>query len=286
MNIPRASLSALREELQNIPAPIILFNKSHSGSRLLARLVEASGVFMGAHQNESKDSLDLLELVQYLVLRHYPDYSRLWTGGDSADPGLAGLVRDVFARHWEGFDPGSGGPWGWKLCETVYIVPFLDYLFPRARYIHLIRDGRDVAFCDHTGPSQAFWKKVYFGTDRINAWRGYSLTGKNYRKRRHVFNAAHWVSSVQVGLNYGAMLRERCLEVRYEDLCLSFRTTARRVQEFLGLGDCVDAVERLIPDVHGRSIHKFMSQPRRKQRSVMEIAKPLLLSLGYLTEDP
>ena len=64
-----------RDELKSPSPPIVFFNKSRSGSRLLARLIEASGVFMGANQNDSKDSLDVLKLVENLVTRCYPDYA-------------------------------------------------------------------------------------------------------------------------------------------------------------------------------------------------------------------
>src|ERR1035437_482903 len=71
-------LAAVRDELKSLTPPVILFNKSHSGSRFLARLVAEAGVFMGAHQNESNDSWDALKLVEYLVSHYYPDYSALW----------------------------------------------------------------------------------------------------------------------------------------------------------------------------------------------------------------
>ena len=61
-------LAELRDELCALPPPIVVFNKSHSGSRLLARVLAAGGVFMGAHLNASHDSLDLLPLVEYLVV--------------------------------------------------------------------------------------------------------------------------------------------------------------------------------------------------------------------------
>lgn len=279
-------LQSLRDELRTGRGPVVIFNKSHSGSRFLARLVRESGVFMGAHVNESNDSLDVLRLVEHLVTRYYPDYGPLWDARAPADPELAGLVRDVFAAHLEGFDRGGGGAWGWKLCETVYILPVLDALFPAARYIHLIRDGRDVAFCDHTRPRDDFWKKVYFNTHRIESWRGLKMTRRDYQRRSHIYNALHWVNSVQLGRAYGAMLRERCLEVRYEDLCLRFDATAARVLEFIGAGARPDVIERLRPEVRADSVGKHRDQPRRKVAQVLEVAKPLLLALGYLDADP
>jgi hypothetical protein len=39
--------------------------------------------------------------------------------------------------------------WGWKLPETYLIAPLVLEILPDARIIHLIRDGRDLAFKKH-----------------------------------------------------------------------------------------------------------------------------------------
>ncbi|HJT81603.1 MAG TPA: sulfotransferase [Chthoniobacterales bacterium] len=277
------TLTIIREELRPLGPPIVVFNKSHSGSRLLARLIGNAGVFMGAHQNESNDSWDILKLVEYLVSRYYPDYSPLWNPNQQVDKTLADLIREVFASHTEGLSRGA--VWGWKLCETAYILPVLDFLFPDARYIHLIRDGRDVAFTDHRAPNRPFWKKIYFNTDGIMAWRGLKFHNRDYAERSHIYNAMHWANSVAVGRAYGAMLRERYLEVRYEDLCESFDTAATRILEFIGASNIPATIEKMRRSVYTKSVHKYLRQPKEKVNDVVEIVKPLLLSLGYLKPD-
>jgi hypothetical protein len=278
-----SGLAAVRDELRPLGPPVITFNKSHSGSRLLAQVVAEAGIFMGAHQNDSNDSWDVLKLVEHLVLRYYPDYSPLWRNDVADDAVLTGLIRDVFKAHTDGLV--QGGRWGWKLCETTYILPVLDFLFPDARYIHLIRDGRDVAFTDHRAPNNPFWKKIYFNTDHISAWRGLRFHRRDYARRSHIYNALHWVNSVAVGRAYGAMLRERYLEVRYEDLCESFDRTAEGILRFIDADDVAGAIERLSPTVYRNSVRKHLRQPKEKLREVIDIAKPLLLSLGYLEPD-
>ena len=276
-------LTAVSDELQRLGPPVVIFNKSHSGSRLLARAIAESGVFMGAHQNESNDSWDILKVVEYLVEHYYPDYSALWDPDRPPDEKLADLVRDVFASHTEGM--AQGARWGWKLCETAYILPVVDFLFPQARHIHLIRDGRDVAFTDHRAPNRPFWKKIYFNTDGMLAWRGLKFHRRDYERRSHIYNALHWANSVSVGRAYGAMLRERYLEVRYEDLCESFQSTATSVLRFINAQDIAGTVEKVLPTVYQNSVHKYRSQPKQKVDEVSELAKPLLISLGYLQPD-
>jgi hypothetical protein len=277
-------LEGVRREFGHLPGPVVIFNKSHSGSRLLAELVEEAGVFMGAHQNDSRDSLDLDELVKHLVLTYYPDYAALWDGRAADDTALPRLARDAVERHLQGRPEGRA--WGWKLCETGYILPVVDYLFPEARCIHLIRDGRDVAFSDHHAPDKAFWRKVYFNTDRIRRWGRLPLTWKDYRRRSHLYNALHWANSVLVGRTYGMMLRDRYFEVRYEDLCRDFERTAGRVLAFIVAPDPSGAIARVRSRVRTDRVGKHLDEPRRKRRKVVALIKPLLLELGYLEDDP
>ena len=277
------TLAAVREIFQEMAPPVIIYNKSHSGSRLLAEVVESAGLFMGTRQNESRDSLDILDLVRYLVENYYPDYAPIWGSPNSRADQLNLLARDVFSRHLEAYSASGCRGWGWKLCETAYIVPVLDYIFPRARYVHLIRDGRDVAFCDHVAPRDPFWRKIYFNTDTITSWRGLRLSQTDYDIRSYLYNALHWANSVTVGRFYGTMLRERYLEVRYEDLCLDFEDTAARVLSFAGLEDRLnDVLERVSRTVYQTSIQKYKKQSSRKIRRVVKLIKPKLVEFGYL----
>jgi hypothetical protein len=280
------TLDVVRQRFAHLPPPVIVFNKSHSGSRVLSALLSSAGIFMGAHRNESGDSLDVLDLVTALVRDYYPDYAPLWAPDRAPDRALASLAAHAFERHLDGYGAGAMRPWGWKLCEGTFIIPALDYCFPDARYIHLIRDGRDVAFANHHGPTDDWWRKIYFDTDRIRTVQGLPLTGASYRRRSHLFNALHWLNAVTAGRHFGMMLRDRCLEVRYEDLCMDFDRTARRVLAFAGAPLIDAALSELEPTIRATAIGKFRSKPRHDVREATALMKPLLLSLGYLSEDP
>ncbi len=279
------TLDAVGDEYAELNGPVIVYNKSHSGSRLLALLLTEAGIFMGAHRNESEDSLDVLALVEHLVRCYYPDYARLRSAG-RATRDVGRRVRECFDAHLEGFDRTSTAAWGWKLCESGYALPILARLFRRLRVVHLVRDGRDVAFCDHRAPDDPFWRKIYFDTDQIATWRGLRLTGPSYRRRSHLYNAVHWSNAVRVGRAYGSMLGERYLEVRYEDLCADFAATAERVLRFAGAPDPARAISRVAPLVRLTSVGKHRRAPARALQEVVEIAKPELLSFGYLARDP
>lgn len=271
-------LDDLARELAPLGPPIVAFNKSHSGSRVLARALAAAGVHMGAVRNESEDAVALLPAVEHIVVRHYPRFD---PAAIAADRAVAGLLRAGFAAHCAGLAPGAR--WGWKLCETGHALPLLARVFPRAHWVHLLRDGRDVAFSDHAAPTTAFWKKIYFDAAELRSWRGLPLTDASYRRHAHAFNAQHWANSVRAARGFGAMLGERYHELRYEDLCADFVPAAARLLAELGIADAEPALRAMAPTIRRDAVGKHRRRPAWQRAAVAEIAGPLLASLGYAT---
>jgi len=275
------TMAGLRALVGRLPPPVVMFNKSHSGSRLLATLMREAGLQIGAVRNESEDALPLLDLVEHCVETFYPDYAPVFAEGSAADR-LAEVAARALAAHLAGHD---GGPWGWKLSETGYILPILAHIFPHVRAIHLIRDGRDVAFANHVAPSKLFWQKIYANSADVGRWNGLFF-GRHargtYRLYPHLYNIQHWANAVTVGRRSGFMLGARYCETRYETLCGSFEDEARRLLAFAGLGDESATIARLRGEVSMARIGRFRREPFWKVRQVTARARPLLAELGYL----
>ena len=99
--------------------------------------------------------------------------------------------------------------WGDKTPRYVEHIELLAQLFPRARFIHLVRDGRNVALS---------YANVPFGPTTV---------GKA---------AALWRNRVIAGRNGGVALGgERYLEIRYEDLVEDPAGETKDICEFLDL---------------------------------------------------
>ena len=271
----------LRQRFSALPPPVIIYNKSHSGSRLLARALQGQGLFLGAERNESEDALPILPVVEHCVLGFYPDYSALWETGGAKIEALASLTEQAFARHLAGYSKARRGPWGWKLCETLYALPFFAFLFPEAKVIHMLRDGRDVAWSDHVAPELPFWRKVYFNTARVSHWRGRPLTNRAYEAESHIFNALHWLNSAEQGRAYGMMLGERYREVRYEALCTDCRGTVASLTHWLGIAGDDGALAAFAETVHRGSIGKYRTKPLRQRGAVARLLDPALASFDY-----
>ena len=122
-------------------------------------------------------------------------------------------MRDLITGLFEMNATGDGKPrWGDKTPYYVLHMPALLRWWPDAQFIHIVRDGRDVAL-------SLFARQHDFGV--YNSY----------------FAARYWEQYVETGREQGAALPHgHYLEMRYEDLLADQRGTLEKVCTFLGIG--------------------------------------------------
>jgi hypothetical protein len=163
--------------------------------------------------------------------------------------------------------PASARVWGWKEPRSIYLVPFFDAAMPSLRFLHFLRDGRDMAFSENQNQLVK---------------HGDALLGDDLRKEKTpVRSIAVWSRVNSAAADYGEQqLGERYLRVRFEDLCAQPAETVRRIFDFFGLeGDAEGAAAEVRPpDTLGRW------QLRRKGvvDALHRTAEPALARFGYL----
>ena len=197
---------------------IAIIGRGHSGTRVIAHTLYASGVFMGTTINRSGDKVpaeDLYEACRVMARQVQ------WQGGLRWDfSGLhQGPVAAEFTSLVESYLEdvlGYDGPRGWKLPETTLIFPWIVRLFPRARYIYWIRDPRDCIIGRHK-------------TDDLRDFGIACPRTDSERERR----AISW--KYQYDLVRATPKPERWLTVRYEDFVLRQGESLERLEEFLGM---------------------------------------------------
>jgi hypothetical protein len=220
------------------------------------------------------------------------------------------LDADELGRRWRALDPftaadalrafyglyaeQAGKPrWGDKTPRYTRKISLIHRVLPEARFVHLIRDGRDVALS---------LMEVHFGPDDVRTAAG-RWTQWIAQARRHGEKVGHYV------------------ELRYEDLIADPEEVLRRICEHVELpwdvamltyherageriGEIVRDFDRAsggppIPaDVRAHQ-HRHVSQPPREDRvarwrrdmspadqaAFEEIAGDLLTELGYPRSD-
>ncbi len=115
-------------------------------------------------------------------------------------------VFEALIRHDAGVNYGSDKIWGDKSPSYICHLPLLKNLFPKARFIHIIRDVRDYCLSIH------------------QAW------GKNMIRA-----AQRWAEDVQKCKDDSNKFSEDYIELRFEDLLDKPEDELRQICAFLGL---------------------------------------------------
>jgi hypothetical protein len=109
---------------------------------------------------------------------------------------------------------------GDKTPRYVRSIPTLHALWPHARFVHIIRDGRDVCL------SVLDWERANLAAGRFATWSEDPVSTC----------ALWWEWNVQLGRRDGAALEPGLyLEVRYEALVEDPERECRRISDFLEL---------------------------------------------------
>ena len=143
-------------------------------------------------------------------------------------------VNPVIPDTWRSFPRSVGGifdgifqtlaaesekkRWCEKTPDHVQHLPLLSQIFPDAKFVHMIRDGREVA-C--------------------------SISRR--QKRHPALIIYRWKKLVEMGQSEGKTLGDRYLEIKYEDLTSDPRSGMERVCAFLSLDFSTQVLRSKMP---------------------------------------
>jgi len=206
-------------------APFFLTGAPKSGTTWLGKLLDAHPEIscrgeacvhhFGQRLVEASKSYNELLAKRRAVITDANDFPPMpW-------PDVMTMMRTFIGLRFEAIaDPAKPGLrfLGEKDPEHALHFKELDQLFPEARFLHIIRDGRGVF---------------------ISAWH-HNVRSKDANLQRLGFDdflditAKEWAGRVRRARAGAALLGERYFEVRYEDLVADPTAWMRRVLEFLG----------------------------------------------------
>lgn len=249
-------------------SPIILLARGGSGSRLLSVLASDLGIFLGNDLNVSGDSMEIAQSFYKALLNKH--LSR-------AEWQRKSVVPDLLASAGTFADQDR---WGFKLPESMLLVPELDQAFPNARYIHLIRDPLDTClrrthmtarFDNPIGRAAIREAYRYLGIDLVRSLEDFPALHMAY-------TTIHQVESV---LDYAsASLDGRYCEVRFEDLLADPQSCLATVADWLGVEAAGEGIVSSIDPA--RAAHPKIKYPAPVKKKVKSVLHPLRSRLGYV----
>jgi LPS sulfotransferase NodH len=212
--------------------PFFVVGVDRSGTTLLSLMLDAhsriaipyeSNFFVRYYQQKElfedlKDRNDRLALVKSILST---PYVKKWdwkiTPEEVIDLDKCSNLQNTISQIYQAYADSFGKDiWGEKSPLYTEHIYLLNDLFPSARYIHIIRDGRDVAL----SIMQRWWGP----NDFANAIR-------------------YWNRTIICARKMLKMLpKERYIEVRFEDLVSNPANEIKKITDFIG----VDFEEKMV----------------------------------------
>jgi Sulfotransferase family len=174
--------------------------------------------------------------------------------------------------------------WIEKTPNNVRAIDRLLTWYPNGRFIHLIRDGRDVVCSLRHHPRE-----------RVVGDRVVPIKSNNPVER----SATRWLNDTMRGLAFRE--HPRCLEVRYESLVFDPEGEMKRVCSFIGEPfepQILDASgdtnqrrgqnlnnERAASSISSKSVARWETDLTEHERKIfVDVAGELLIALGYVPD--
>jgi hypothetical protein len=201
-------------------APLVIGATGGSGTRVIARIAKLAGYNLGAKLNSAEDALEFYSFHDHWINPFVSARRR----GKTMTPWQSARMKEDFraalARHIPETER-RGARWGWKAPRSIYLLAFLHAQFAQLKFIHVLRDGRDMALSQNQnqirkhGPAVLSWGERLF---------------RSVPER----SVLMWEKVNSQAADYGeTSLRQNYLRVRFEDLCAKPLETTVQILNFL-----------------------------------------------------
>jgi len=244
-------------------SPIVLMGRGHSGTRLLSTICDLLGVSLFANNKSGSGDTSDTKFTKAII----SSACDVMGSGNK----LEGI--DVFKKAvWKYFLLHDGAEkWGWKFPETFLIPEIVHATFPNAKYIHILRDGRDLAFKSHLtdNPLKKLGKLILKKLDTFD-------------KPAHIQAASSWAYQVNNFLSFSDSLpSNQIMHFKFEALCTDPIKISTQIADFLELpmtDDCLNFIKK----IDASKIGQYKENDPTKLAEVSQYLQSDLKKLNYL----
>ncbi len=213
--------------------PTIITGMHRSGTTLLCKLLEKSGLFMGNQKDGNNESLFFLHLEEWILknARARWDAPHNYSLMDMAtkekiaasiSKKLSGPSREEFlgpelAKKYKDLRE-LDIPWGWKQPRATITADIWHKIFPDAKVLHIMRNPVDVAQSLKKRQETVYKRRYRRAAKRILTL---GLTSKTYSSSKllDINNGVSlWEDYMKRALLLDSIFRSNVMHVRYEDL--------------------------------------------------------------------
>ncbi len=258
----------------NSRAPLAIGGVGGSGTRVVAEIFRELGYFLGGDLNRASDCLSYTFLFVRPEIVHLPQNElarrlRLFTNAmteaasiSESDRQLLKFLASMTVPHGPMADKewlkdrsdfllnahaiAYPKPWGWKEPNTHIVLDRLCLMMPALRYVHVVRNGLDMAF-SRNQHQLALWGSSVFNID--------DAQGTEWRSLKY------WCAVHQRTTAIGQIMGDRFLVVNYDDLCRDPAATLEAICRFAKVPATAETLGRLGKYIQSpSSIGRFRSR--------------------------
>ena len=211
--------------------PLVIGATGGSGTRVIARLALHAGYNLGRNVNSAEDALEFYSFHDKWINRFVPVDRRNETLPRAEAEKMEAEFKSALDRHCPE-TIRKEGHWGWKAPRSIYLLSFLHGQFPDLKFIHVLRDGRDMVLSPNQNQLQKHAGAMMTWSERV--FRSASERAMLLWQRTNLHAAKFGEST----------LRENYLRVRFEDLCTTPVETTSQIMNFLGARADPEAIAR------------------------------------------
>jgi hypothetical protein len=250
-----------------IPTPVAIGGIGGSGTRLVAQIVAKLGYFMGNDLNEALDNLwftllfkrpDIIAITdagfKQLLDIFFQKMSRDGALNTAQLDTIKGLINNDRLQHttqWLKQRAKTLGhrspveqtktPWAWKEPTTHMVIDRIFACEPSLKYIHVIRNGLDMAYSANRN-QLAFWGHHFM--PEVDDTPGHALKFWHYANKR--------------ALSIGHRWRDRFFLFNFDQVCRNPATCIAELADFIGQAVSARQLETLCRMVKPpKSIERF-----------------------------
>ena len=203
-------------------SPLIIGGSPGSGTRMFCQIAIDAGIYMGTNTNTTYAN-DAMEFFKF-----YAKWVNFWLLRKKRPLSInqkKKMLEEFKAcekLHLES-KPANKLLWGFKNPRSIHLLSFLHEVYPKMKFLHVVRDGRDVAYTKWGAWVVKKHGKVLLGKEIQNA-----------RDRLQVWSHTHIEAS-----SYGEskMNEHNYFRVRFEDLCFDTKNTIESIQRFWNISN-------------------------------------------------
>jgi hypothetical protein len=247
------------------PAPVFIGATGGSGTRAIAAVLASARVHIGSRHNFALDAMDFVPFaVKWLplYLRNCGEISER----DRQHMGRAFAVSVL--RHRKGII-SPDVHWAAKAPRFIYLLPYLQQQLPDFRFIHMIRDGRDMAFAANQS--------------QVNDYGRILLPPAAQSEPAAVRSIMLWSMVNTSAADFGrSVLGDRYMRVSFEDLCERPREIVPAILEFADASD--GNLDAALAEIKSQPTQgRWRDQDKMLIRQLEAVAGSALAKFGYRT---